>query len=456
GPAPLPPYLVQGRLAEWDGFEALLQRAGLDDSTLLPAREADLTPEDAAELYDALLSRPITLAGFGPRLAASYLLREVMEGEEELPRPALLARVERFEALAVLRPDGYLAWALSGRTQQRVGQVVLKEGALRAGPFEVGRFYDGRGGVFVPVDEALQRLPTAPPLAEVYDDADAINRTLDGAEDAFRDTVLALGGLVFHPGDSLTALSQLPQGVAALVLHSPEYLEHFQLMTRGERIRTLSRLTVTVLATYGSAAGTTRTVATVGRGLETLSVPALSLSEDGALVLQRVAVPAGRAITALGGGPGAAIVLHMANQTVRETGGGKSASAQAQGPGQWSPVKESMSRRAARYQEQISGRPVNESYVVRGVRFDGYKDGALLEAKGPGYANKFTAELDPKQWFTKGARNLVDQARRQSQVANGVPIRWHVAEPKAAGAIRKLLKEAQVRGIEIVHTSALP
>ncbi|HEX8825898.1 MAG TPA: Tox-REase-5 domain-containing protein [Archangium sp.] len=452
----MPTSLVQGRLVELDDFEVLLLRAGLDDSTLRPPREADFTPEDAAELYDVLLSRPVTLAHFGPRLAASFLLREVMEGEEELPRPTLLARVHRFEGLAVLRPDGYLAWALNGQTQQRVGHVVLKEGALSAGLFEVGRFYDGRGGVFLPVDEHLRRVRTTPPLAEVYNDGDVIGRTLDGAEEAFRDTVLALGGLVFHPGDSLVALSQLPQGVAALVLHSPEYLEHFHLMTRGEQIRTLSRLTVTVLATYGAAAGTTRTLSRAGRGLEFLSVPALSLSADGALALQRVVVPAGRVLTALGGGPGAAVVLHMANPSVQGTGGGKAPPAQPQGPGQWSPVKESMSRRAARYQEQISGRPVGESYVVRGVRFDGIKDGVLLEAKGLGYANKFTAKLEPQKWFAQGTRSLQEQARRQLLAAKGVPVRWHVAEAKAAEAIRKLLVEGKVHGIEVVHTPIHP
>jgi hypothetical protein len=44
--------LVRGRLVEHDTFEALLLRAGLNDSTLLPPREADFTPEDAAELHD--------------------------------------------------------------------------------------------------------------------------------------------------------------------------------------------------------------------------------------------------------------------------------------------------------------------------------------------------------------------------------------------------------------------
>jgi hypothetical protein len=439
---------------EGDGYEVLLLRAGLGDSSPQPAREADFTPEDAAELYDILLDKPVTLANFGPRLAASHLLREIMEGEEELPRLALLARVRRFEHLTVLRPDGYLSWALSGQTQQRVGPVALKDGALRAGPFEVGRFYDGRSGAFFPVGEDLDPVHTGPPLAEVYDDADLINRALDGAEDAFRDTVVALGGLVLHPGDSLSALSRLPQGVAALVLHSPEFLARFRLMTRGEQIRTLSRLSVTVLATYGAAAGTTRTIASVGKGLEPLSLPALSLSADGALVLRRAIVPVGRAVSVLSGGPGATIVLHMANSSGTSSTPGPAS--QPPGPGQWSPVKESMSRRAARYQEQISGRSVTESYVVRGVRFDGYKNGVLLEAKGPGYANKFTTTLEPEKWFTQSAQSLRDQAQRQLQVAGGIPIRWHVAEARTAEAIRKLLREARLHGIEVVHTPALP
>jgi hypothetical protein len=446
---------VQGRLVELDGFEMLLLRAGLEDPESRPSREADFTPEDAAELYEALLFRPVTLAGFGPRLVTAHLLREVMEGEEELPRPALLARVERFEGLAVLRPDGYVAWALSGNTQQRVGQVVLKDGALRAGPFEVGAFYDGRSGAFFPVDERLARVWSHPPLAEVYDDGDVINRTLEGAEDAFRDTVLALGGLVFHPGDSLAALSQLPQGVAALVLHSPEYLERFRLMTRGEQIRTLSRLTVTVLATYGAASGTSRMV-TVGSGLESLSLPALSLAADGAVVVNRLVLPVGRAVRVLGGGPGAAVVLHMADRSVQQGGGGTGSLARTKGPGQWTPVRESMSRRAARYQEQVCGRPIDEAYIVRDVRFDGFKDGVLLEAKGPGYANKFTDKLEPKPWFARSARKMVEQAQRQVRAANGTPIRWHVAEAKVADAIRLLFKDGGVKGVEVIHTAALP
>jgi hypothetical protein len=48
-----------------------------------------------------------------------------------------------------------------------------------------------------------------------------------------------------------------------------------------------------------------------------------------------------------------------------------------------------------------------------------------------------------------------EQARPQFQAAKGVPIRWHVAEKKAAEAIRELLKGEKVTGIEVVHTPAL-
>ena len=91
-----------------------------------------------------------------------------------------------------------------------------------------------------------------------------------------------------------------------------------------------------------------------------------------------------------------------------------------------------------------------------GVKLDGFEEGLLLDAKGPGFANKFNDDLSPKKWFApSGARALMEQAGRQFKAAKGVPIRWHVAEKKAADAIRKLLKDAGVEGIEVVHTPAL-
>jgi hypothetical protein len=441
-----------------DAFEQLLVLAGVDNLGELPPPEAPLTPEDAAQLYDVLLDKPVSMANFAPRLVASYLLHEAIEEEQELPRAVLLQCVERFKYLVVLRPDGYLAWALSGRTQQRVAPLEWKDGAFRAHAFELGRFYSGRNGMaFFPVDSQLRELRAQGPLAEVYDDADVISRVLDGAEESLFELGLALGHLVVHPIDSAAQLQQLPQHLATLLTHSPQYLERFRLMTRGEQIEALSKLTTTLYSMRGVAVNSTRAVATAGRGMESLSVPALSLTAEGALVVERVAVPVGRAVSAMSGGPGAAIILQRANAAPRGQ------PPPAKGPGQWGPSHESMSKRAARYQEQICGQPASEAYWVRGVgrksggvKFDGFENGVLLEAKGPGYANKFDDELMPKKWFApSGAKQLVDQAERQLKAAPGVPIRWHVAEKNAADAIRELLKGRGIQGIEVVHTPAL-
>ncbi|HEX8698436.1 MAG TPA: hypothetical protein VF815_06355 [Myxococcaceae bacterium] len=379
---------TQGALLEVDRFEDVLQLAGLGNVSELPPREAPLTPEDAAALHDALLNKPVTLGNFGPRLVASYLLSEVMEEEQELPRAELLQRMERFKNLAVLRPDGYLAWALSGRTQQRVGPVEWEDGAFRARAFELGRFYSGRTAAFFPVDEHLRPLWKQGPLAEVYDDADVISRVMDGAEESFVELGLTIGHLVAHPIDSAAQLRQLPQSLASLVANSPQYLERFRWMTRGEQIEALSKLTTTLYSLYSAGAGATRTVAGLGRGAERLSVPALSLSAEGALVMERVAVPVGRTAAAVSGGPGAVIILQRANTAAK------------------------------------GGQPPDD--------------------------------LSPKRWFAySGAKQLVEQAKRQFTAAGGVPIRWHVAEKKTADAIRELFKGESVKGIEVVHTPAL-
>ncbi|MFB1485422.1 hypothetical protein U8525_34280, partial [Corallococcus sp. RDP092CA] len=115
---------VQTGLLEVDAFEKLLVLAGLDDLDELPLRHNPFTPEDAVEVLGRLMQKPVTLGSFPPRMAAGFLLREVLEGGE-VSREELLRRVKRFsrEQVAVLRPDGYLAWALDGRTQQKVAPV---------------------------------------------------------------------------------------------------------------------------------------------------------------------------------------------------------------------------------------------------------------------------------------------------------------------------------------------
>jgi hypothetical protein len=122
------------------------------------------------------------------------------------------------------------------------------------------------------------------------------------------------------------------------------------------------------------------------------------------------------------------------------------------GPGSWGPVSESMSDRAAAYQQQITGVSPNTGYVVDGVKFDGFADGVLQDAKGPGYS-QFVKNGEFRDWFD-GADALVNQANRQLAAAGDTPIQWSVAEADAVTAINNLFAESGIAGIDVVHVPA--
>ncbi|QRK14158.1 hypothetical protein JQX13_48700 [Archangium violaceum] len=330
-PAEMAVRAVASGAVQVDAFEHLLLLASLDNFNELPPRGAPLSPQEAARVLMVLLNKPVTLGSFPPRMAACHLLREVLEGGE-VSREELLRRVERFRSVAVLRPDGYLAWTLNGRTQQKVGPVEWKEEAFRAGAFELGRFYTISGWVFRQADAQLRPVMEGPGLAEVYDDADYIGRSLDGAEEAFVELYHAMGQLLTRPLDSIAALQHLPAGVAALIASSPEYLERFRYMTRGEQVKATSKLLTNLIVTFGTAGGTTSTLTRAVGELEA-TVPVLSLSAEGLLMVERAVVPVGRAATVLSGGPGAAIILYQ----VGSGGGGEGGGEERTGGTNWKP-----------------------------------------------------------------------------------------------------------------------
>jgi RHS repeat-associated protein len=122
-------------------------------------------------------------------------------------------------------------------------------------------------------------------------------------------------------------------------------------------------------------------------------------------------------------------------------------------PGRWVDTNESMSPRAARYQEQVTGSPSNQSYKVNGVKFDGYSSttNTLIDAKGPGYADLLGSQYAP---VSNGvAKDLVGQALRQVNAASGsgATVEWRVAEENAATMMRQLLRENNISGIRITH-----
>ncbi|WP_281979716.1 Tox-REase-5 domain-containing protein [Tenacibaculum mesophilum] len=117
--------------------------------------------------------------------------------------------------------------------------------------------------------------------------------------------------------------------------------------------------------------------------------------------------------------------------------------------GQWKTVSESMSDAAKSYQELISGRKWNESFVLNSVKFDGLRSGVLSDAKS-GMLNFVNSDGTFKAFFT-GKDAIVSQARRQRAAAGDLPIEWHFEHDNVRLAFEKLLTPLGLN-IKFTHT----
>jgi hypothetical protein len=451
-----------------DFFQGLLVRGGVPPQ-VLPKEGYQLTPEDAARLLSWLVVAEVPLRDFGPWRMAAFLLWEVVQKGTPVSRDELYARMRRFQGLLVLRPDGFLVRATTGRAVQQVGEVEFVEGALRAEGFEVGPFYRPRSRFLYPVDHRLELHPDAR-LAGVYaPEEDTLASMAEGAGQAVVDSVAGWVNLVLHPIETIEGLAQVPQAVRTLIENSPAYWERFRAMSHGGQVRSVSRLLTQVLITCGTAGAGGAKAISAGSQLGRWGVPVLSLSSDGALVLSLIAVPAGQVVTAVGTGVSAVYILHTATFMANALGsgsaggwGGKGGPPPSGGPGQWVQKAEGMSEAALRYQVQVTGTPPGWVYRVffgsgpeDYVDFDGFVNGVLLEAKGANLAKFIDDSLNPLPFFQGGAK-VLQQARRQLEAAQGMPIRWFIAEKKFADYVRKLFANRRVEGIEVVHIPPPP
>lgn len=82
------------------------------------------------------------------------------------------------------------------------------------------------------------------------------------------------------------------------------------------------------------------------------------------------------------------------------------------------------------------------------VEFDGFRDGVLLDAKGPR-----TYVIISHHWSTKALEKMQKQMRKQvNAVASGgldIPIHWHFAEKEAMEIAAKLEVPP---GIKLLYT----
>jgi hypothetical protein len=450
------PYAIPITL---DYFQGFLVQAGVP-SAVLPVDGRTLSPQQAIELLPHLLSTPVTLGNFGLRRMAAHLLLEVATGAAPVSRDELHARMRRFSQLLVLRPDGYLVKPTTGVSVQRAGEVALADdGTLRAGLFEVGPFYAIDGESLFPVDEKLQVPHGARPAGAYAPDDGVLLPVAEGAALAVVDTVEGIYRLVFYTGETLEGLAQLPGAVRQLYENAPRLWEEFRHRPYAEKVRTVSRLVTGAVLMVGTSGAGAAKAASWGGKLGNLSIPLLSLSGKGELALRLVAVPVGGLVTASAPALSATYVLHMANVGVQSAGGG--GWPPVGGPGHWVEDTSSMSEQSRAYQAQVTGAPRGWAYRVcrdgECVNYDGYdpKTGTLLEAKAREYDKWFDAEYEP-QWGYQGLADMVKQAERQSRLAGGLRVRWHVAEPRMVAILRRHFEAQGLGDIEVVYTRPVP
>ena len=122
------------------------------------------------------------------------------------------------------------------------------------------------------------------------------------------------------------------------------------------------------------------------------------------------------------------------------------------GPGAWGPGKNHGSARAQTYEEMVTGTPIEDSYYVGDIEFDGYDKIELIEAKGEGYSLLHRSKWGPNviESFTEQAKKQVAAVRASG---NPTPVRWEIAESD----IFKRLQIAQSNGdfpkeIRLSHT----
>ncbi len=99
------------------------------------------------------------------------------------------------------------------------------------------------------------------------------------------------------------------------------------------------------------------------------------------------------------------------------------------------------------YQGKINGISGGVEYLYNDVRFDGYKDGILLEAKG------FHQFL-----FTNGitTRDIVygkmfDQLDKEIKAAGGIPLQWHFTEERTMNEFKEYVKKEEPKLLENVE-----
>ncbi len=116
--------------------------------------------------------------------------------------------------------------------------------------------------------------------------------------------------------------------------------------------------------------------------------------------------------------------------------------------GEWVKVNEYMSEASRKYQKQITGR--DEIWLQNGVRYDGMKNGILIEAKGDysAFIDERTGKF--KVWFT-GVEDIIDQAAKQLEASEGAPVVWYFSDKTSMDVIKNYFESQGIIGIIFIY-----
>ncbi|GGL24911.1 hypothetical protein GCM10010095_07480 [Streptomyces anthocyanicus] len=138
--------------------------------------------------------------------------------------------------------------------------------------------------------------------------------------------------------------------------------------------------------------------------------------------------------------------------TVRAAGG-YCAWLELGGPGKWMPERESMSQADRAYEQLVTnGVPAGVSYKVPAetksgyVKFDGYQNGTLIDAKNIHYKDDWINSEGRLKFPTSETRTMVKQVK----AAEGTPVVWYMSDEKTRAALELWALDNKVKGIKFV------
>lgn len=133
------------KLAGLSDFSLLLVKAGVPIEDVPDDEELD--PEEARTLLLKLHATPQTMRTYTFKEVADRMLMYVKSKGLTIKLDKLSEWLQAYDSRAMLRPDGYMAYILTGKEAECVGPVEVKDKTLKAGQFEVGNVYfKGAGG----------------------------------------------------------------------------------------------------------------------------------------------------------------------------------------------------------------------------------------------------------------------------------------------------------------------